>query len=61
VLLLFALETALLLSPRPHWHLLGLGSLVTTAGLVLIIPPLLFRPLRRAVQAAAARVGLKRV
>lgn len=61
VLLLFALETALLLSPRPRWHLLGLGSLVTTVGLALIIPPLLFRRLRRAVQAAAARVGLKRV
>lgn len=61
VLLLFALETALLLSPRPRWHLLGLGSLATTVGLVLIIPPLLLRPMRRAVQAAATRVGLKRV
>lgn len=61
VLLLFALETALLLSPRPRLHLLGLGSLAATAGLVLVIPPLLLRPLRRAAQAAAVRVGLKRV
>lgn len=61
VLLLFALETALLLSPRPRLHLLGLGSLAATAGLVLVIPPLLLRPMRRAAQAAAVRVGLKRV
>jgi len=61
ILLLFALETALCLSPRPRLHLLGLGSLITTASLLLIVPPLLLRPLRRAALAAANRAGLKRI
>lgn len=61
ILLLFALETGLLLSPRPLWQQLGLGSLIATASLVLLTPLLLLRPLRRAALTAATRVGLKRV
>ena len=61
ILMLLALETALYFNPRPRLHLLGLGSLITTASLLLIVPPLLLRPLRRAALAAATRAGLKRV
>jgi GT2 family glycosyltransferase len=60
-LLLLALETVLLMHPRESWHLLGLGSLIATVSLMLVIPPLLLRPLRRAALAAATRVGLNRV
>ncbi len=61
ILMLLALETALYFNPRPRLHLLGLGSLITTASLLVIIPPLLLRPLRRAALSAATRAGLKRV
>ncbi len=58
VLLMLALETALLLSDRPLWQTLGAASLALTVAMLLLAPLLLLRPLRRAALAAAARAGL---
>jgi hypothetical protein len=59
LLLLLALEIALLLSANPHWQLIGAVSLAWTGLMLLTVPGLLLRPLSRAARAAAEKVGLK--
>ena len=58
VLLMLALEGALLLSERELWQMLGAGSLVFTLAMLLFMPALLLRPMRQAAREAGQRAGL---
>ena len=57
LVLLLALETALLVSANARWQLIGASSLAVTILMLLLVPWLLQRPLRRAARAAALRAG----
>ena len=59
LLLLLALETALVLSVNPQWQVIGSASLGLTGLMVLTAPWWVMRPLRRAARVASLRAGLQ--